>query len=112
MVFGLTVIAALLSAPPYQCADSTAPSGTDEKNKSSHNSSEKNAKAEWGLVIAAFLTLGFVAWQAYETRRSVQAASSNMELFISKERARLRVDLLDLNLERDIGIEYDAVKFK
>lgn len=103
---------ALLSAPSYQCADSTVPSRTDEKNKSGHNSPEKDAAPEWGLVIVGLVTLGFVAWQAYETRRSVQAAGNNMELFIDKERARLRIDFKDLTLKRDDNLPIYTIDFK
>src|SRR5216684_728302 len=48
-------------------------------------------RPEWLLVIAAFLTLGVIAWQAWETRRSVQAGLKNVELLISKDRARLQI---------------------
>lgn len=61
------------------------------------------AGPEWWLVIGAFLGLAFVAWQALETRRAVESANKNVETFISKERARVRINLEDLSLVPDEG---------
>jgi hypothetical protein len=61
------------------------------------------AGPEWWLVIGAFLGLGFVAWQALETRRAVESANKNVETFISKERARVTINLEDLSLVPDEG---------
>ena len=65
-------------------------------------------RPEWWLVFVAFLTLGVIAWQAWETRRAVQvgrdsakATNQNLELFISKERARLRIEMRPLDLATD-----------
>lgn len=63
-------------------------------------------RPEWWLVFVGFATLGFVGWQAYETRRAVEVAQDNVKVFISKERARLRIDLKSLNLVVEEGGYY------
>jgi hypothetical protein len=70
------------------------------------------------LVIAGFLTAFVVGWQAWETRKaanaakdSARAADKNIELLISKERARLRIDMEPLNLSSQQGLPR-TVNFK
>jgi hypothetical protein len=62
-------------------------------------------RPEWWQVIMAGIGIGVIAWQARLTRKAVEAADvsakaakDNLELIISKERARLVVDLERLDL--------------
>ena len=69
-------------------------------------------RPEWWQVILAAIGIGVLAWQAFLTRIAAEAskvssdsakasadiASQNIEVFISKERARLRIDLKPLDL--------------
>jgi hypothetical protein len=55
-------------------------------------------RPEWWLVLAAFATCGVIAWQAIETRRAVRVANRNIELLVSKERARIRIDSVEFRL--------------
>jgi hypothetical protein len=50
--------------------------------KTDNDSTEWRAaikRPEWWLVVAAFLTLVFVAWQAWETKQAVQGAADSVE---------------------------------
>lgn len=60
---------------------------------------ESLKRPEWLIVAAAFLTFGVVGWQAWETRRAVQAARDsanatrkNVEALITSERPWLLVE--------------------
>jgi hypothetical protein len=46
-------------------------------------------RPEWWLVIGAFLTMGFVAWQALETRRVVEAATSQTKAIVESQRPKI-----------------------
>jgi hypothetical protein len=79
-------------------AKSPPPSATVNNNYEATKNPDKDedkshwyAGPEWWLVIGAFLGLGFVAWQAFETRRAVESANKNIEVMIGKERARLQI---------------------
>jgi hypothetical protein len=68
------------------------------------------ASSEWWLVIVAIPTLILIWYQARETARSAKAAQDGIELMMSKERARLRIEMEDLDLVPTDGA-YE-VKFK
>jgi hypothetical protein len=48
---------------------------------------------------AILFTLGAIIWQAVETRKAAIAARDSINTFISKERARLRIEVEPLNYE-------------
>src|SRR5579862_1571734 len=48
-------------------------------------------RAEWWQVIAAFLGIGVITWQAILTRRAANAVIAANEAAISKDRARLQI---------------------
>lgn len=66
-------------------------------------------KSEWWLVLLGFMTLGFVGWQAFETRKaaeatkdsvnaaygSMQFAQAQWDLARNKERARIEIKTVD-----------------
>jgi hypothetical protein len=75
-------------------------------------------RPEWLSLIATFIGIGVICWQSWETKRaaeateiSAKAAQDNIALLISKERARLRVDLEHLDLSLQDGGVYE-VRFK
>jgi hypothetical protein len=53
-------------------------------------------RPDWWLVLAAFMTCGVVGWQSYETRKSAEATRDSVQLMMDKERARLRIEIEDL----------------
>jgi hypothetical protein len=97
----------------YSPKESRQGLSSDGKNETPGHPNETNnnppkwyaafKRPEWWLVFVAFLTFGFIGWQAWETRRSVEAANKNVEFFIAKERARLRVDIVSLDLSPENG---------
>lgn len=110
-VFGLCVIAAIVTSQPYSTPrteqnseSSQAPQrGTaDVKEKpdqtGSHQTETDNhtpkwytalKRPEWWLVLLGFLTLGVIAYQAIEMRRATEAMQGSAKAFINKERPRL-----------------------
>lgn len=63
------------------------------------------SKPEWWTLIVAGLTGCFICWQSWETRKSANAARDtagaardSIRLVITKERARLRVEVGELRL--------------
>lgn len=58
---------------------------------------------EWWLVIVAIPTLVLVWYQSRETARSAKAAEDGIKLMIDKERARLTLDIEDLDLSPKSG---------
>jgi hypothetical protein len=71
------------------------------------------ALPEWWLFILAVPTLGFLGWQAKETRRTADgsrdaavAAQKSVDAFINSERAWLFTDkLFDFKLDMSVAIE-------
>jgi hypothetical protein len=47
------------------------------------------ARPEWWLVIGAFITLAFVAWQALETRRAVESIESQTKAIMESQRPKI-----------------------
>ena len=68
-------------------------------------------RPEWWLVILGFPTLGFLIYQAIVSGRAASTAEKNTELYISKERARLRVDIKPLTFPSEINPAYNTVDF-
>lgn len=65
------------------------------------------------LVLTGIATLIVIAYQSRETARAAKAAQDNIGLIISKERARLRIDLEDLILAPDPEFaDCYVIKFK
>lgn len=56
---------------------------------------------EWWLVIAAFLTLGFVAWQAWETKRAVRGAAESVEA-INRQAAIMERQASEMEQQRGV----------
>jgi hypothetical protein len=121
--------AGFVSRQPYQrsypknshsAEESRQGLGSDSKNEASEHSKESDSDTpEWyatfkrpelPLVMLGVFTLLIIGWQSYETRRSAKAAQDGIELMISKERARLTVDLEDFKLTTQDGIY--QIKFK
>lgn len=96
-VFALVLLAVSMPGKPNQTSNKDK-QGTSQKNETStalkHNERTEEhpdktnsnppdryaaiKRPEWWLVVAAFLTLVFVAWQAYETRRAVKGAAESV----------------------------------
>jgi hypothetical protein len=75
-------------------------------------------RPEWLQVIVAAIGIAVIAWQGFLTRRAAQAteiaaraAKDNIELIISKERARLRIKLSDLKLVPEGELRVYLVNF-
>lgn len=49
------------------------------------------------LVVVAGITGAFIAWQAWETRKTAKASVSGIELIISKDRARISINVNNIN---------------
>lgn len=129
-------IAILMASSPNKDTDSKNCHSTekspftlrpDSKNNSSDASNETNChppqwyaalkRPEWLQLIAAVIGIFVIGWQSWETRRaakateiSAKAAKDNIDLLISKERARLRVNLEELDLSPQVNGVYE-VKF-
>src|SRR5438128_432184 len=56
------------------------------------------ASPEWIAIIIGAITAGVIGWQSHETRRAAIAANRGIEIQISKDRARIRVEVETLNL--------------
>jgi hypothetical protein len=50
-------------------------------------------RPEWWLVFAAFLTLGFLCWQVWETRKATEAAAKQANHIVTSERAWIQVEM-------------------
>jgi hypothetical protein len=75
------------AAPLY-----TKPDGKEAKQNAANERMQIAIAISTGLlVLVGFLTCGVIAWQSWETRRSI-------EVQIAKERARIRVKVDDLKL--------------
>ena len=78
-------------------------------------------KPDWWLVGIAFVTGCFICWQSWETRKSAdaallnaQAANVQIQMMKDKERARLRIELQELDLTRmprmgNLSIQYKVI---
>ncbi len=88
--------------------------GSDHAPKSNNSSPRWYASPEWAGVIVAAIGIGVIGWQSWETRRAAQASTQNIELYINKERARVRVELKPLILPAKVTAEspYTAVDFR
>jgi hypothetical protein len=62
------------------------------------------------LVVVGILTFLVIAWQSVATARSAKAAQDGIELMINKERARLTIDIQDLDLTPQGGPYFVNVK--
>jgi hypothetical protein len=87
-------LAAPLPNNPCACADKSS-----DPNETTH----WYTSPEWWLVIVAAPTLVLVWYQSRETARSARAAEDGIKLMIDKERARLTLDLDDLDLSPKDG---------
>ncbi len=54
---------------------------------------EENAAAEWTLVFVGIFTAAIIAWQAWETRRSVNAMQEQSRHIVNTERAWALVEI-------------------
>lgn len=64
---------------------------------------EDSAKATQDTVTAIRQQVDLMERQTTATEKAAEAASENVEIFISRERARLRVDLLPFNITDKVG---------
>ncbi len=67
-------------------------------------------RPEWWQVLIAAVGIAVIAWQAFLTRKAIETGNKSVETFISKERARLRIDLEELDLSLQPNGVYE-VKF-
>lgn len=104
-----------------------APNVQDAKQESTEDTDIQRRLVSYTfwLVIVGIVTSAFIWWQASETRRSVQAirdsiphqeraanaAAQNIDLYINKERARVRIQMKELTLPSADDSEYDTVDF-
>ena len=115
-----------------QSSISSSGDHSDTKKKAADDQPPQWYKSpEWILVVVGIVTAFVIGWQSYETRRAANAtagtiglvgeqlglmrrqtaatetaanaAKDNIELLISKERARLRIQVLPLTLRPDDG---------
>ncbi len=54
----------------------------------------------WVLVIVGSITCGVIGWQSWETRKAAEAAFLQIQMMKDKERARIEVKALGLELTR------------
>lgn len=113
-------LATSVSCKPNQASNKDKQS-TDQKEKTSvaleHNSgtethSEKAdnnppkwytplKRSEWWLVIVGFLTLVFVAWQAYETKLAVQGAADSVDA-VNRQAAVMEKQANEMEEQRSV----------
>jgi hypothetical protein len=74
------------------------------------NSHSPTDAANWALVFVGIVTFIFIGWQAWETRKSADAsrvsaesAKQNIDIYKSKERARLIVELSPFCIDPGLG---------
>jgi len=108
----LCFLAAAMSGKPNNSSDSHASNsgqksaisiGSNDDNQAADHSREANnnppkwyaslKRPEWWLVVAAFVTLFVIGWQAYETRRAVQTMQLGNRAVIDSQRARLQIEI-------------------
>jgi hypothetical protein len=96
-VFSMAFFTVVVARKPNQAADQHAQNTQKEPQASATSKNDKSPEAhakeadsntpkwyaslerpEWWLVIVGFLTLIFVAWQAYETKLAVQGAADSV----------------------------------
>lgn len=131
----LCVIAAIMISEPHYSsslpkndaqtqaqADSLTTKTPEHDHKTGDNSanSDDNSpkwytafkRPEWWLVILGFPTLGFIGWQAWEAKKAAEATEKNTELYINRERARLRVEMTPFIYPSTSDSAYDTVDFR
>jgi hypothetical protein len=132
-VFALCIIAAIMASEPYssprteQNTESAQESRegavtVTEQPPKTGNSEQKAQndppewytafeRPEWAAVVVALIGLGIIGWQSWETKKAAQATEKNTELYINKERARLRVDIRPLTFPSQTDPAYNMVEF-
>ena len=86
-------------------------SAAESPNYSSNRTYETNCdtppwyaalkRPEWLSLIVATIGIGFIGWQSWETRIAAQATKDNLFIYMSKERARLVVDIKTLDYSKN-----------
>ncbi len=140
-VWVLCTIAAIVTAAPYNDTrlgrdNSKAQPQSSTPTAASKNQNDKPSaesikadsytpkwytpleRPEWLTVIIATFALLVIGWQSWETRKaaeasqkSVETAAQNIELYISKERARLRIEMKPLAFPSQADPAYNTVDF-
>jgi hypothetical protein len=133
-VWALCLIAVIMTCEPNnstsfpqsnsqtQAQDGTTTIEANQKNyKTAYESSKSDThspnwyapleRPEWDAVVVAIGALLLIGWQSWETRKAAQASQKNTELYISKERARLRVDIKPLTFPSQTDPAYNMVDF-
>ncbi|MGA2904906.1 MAG: hypothetical protein ABSD98_13805 [Candidatus Korobacteraceae bacterium] len=133
-VFALCIIAAIMTTEPQNSATlrqnnsqaqaygSVPTAETPEHDRKARDDSEKTGsnsprwytpleRPEWDAVIVAVGALLVIGWQSWETRKAAQATEKNTELYINRERARLRIDMKPLVLPAETDFTFNTVDF-
>jgi hypothetical protein len=69
-----------------------------ETQNAANHAPSGDTTPQWVLVVVGSITALVIGWQAHETRRAATAANRGIEIQISKDRARIRVEVEKLNL--------------
>jgi len=84
------------AAPPAVAPLTHNDKGAKDNQTSNNQSPEGDTAAQWILVVATVITAAFICWQAWETRKAAEATKESVGLIKQKERARVRVDAVEL----------------
>ncbi len=94
--------------PEQNCQPCNNPAKADDNSPKWYTSLKR---PEWWLVILGFPTLAVLAWQAIVNGIAARAARSNIKLYISKERARLRIQMKPLAIPTESDPAFNTVDF-
>jgi hypothetical protein len=103
-VFALCLIAAIMISEPHSSPAFAKNAQAQKTDANSPKWYEPLKRPEWAAVIVAIGALLVICWQSWETRKAAQASEKNTELYISRERARLRVEMKPLTLPTNSDI--------
>lgn len=87
---------------PKTLASVTSKTKCNTQDRPEENQSDTDKKSppwyktpEWVLVGVGIITAFAIGWQSWESRKAAKAARDNIGLIVSKERAKLRIEVDD-----------------
>ncbi len=133
-MFALCIIAVIMISEPHYSptlpqnnaqtqpqSGVTTTQAADQNRKPCHDATKSDSsppkwyapleRPEWWLVILGFPTLAVLLWQAIVSGIAARAAAQNIELYINKERARVRIEMKPLVFPSESDPTFSTVDF-